>query len=308
MKRRQPPGEVVRLANSPVQKALRVLERLFAAAPQPRVPTGTATRACGELLGRHVLNLVGACGELNLSGSHSAAVTLFRPLEDALDCLAAVTLVAGAADRWLADDLKPSEAAKLWVGRASIKPTTGETLGSTDEGFAPLLTRSPTVRRLLPTGTCFVTRNEPTPGPADCGSIMRGTLLPPTLTVSTRTLSPTVGKSSLLWRAPTPITSRPTPTLRQICSRQRWDTAVCLRSTSGCDCWRASSPPGDRALVGSLHSGEPVAFPARALGRNLVLRRSTTYAGSPDDTRARPGSHGNTGDEGACSRQRSLGD
>lgn len=126
--RRQRPSELVRLKNSPVQKVLRILDQLFAAAPQPRARTMSA-RACGELLGRHVLNLVGACGELNLSGFHSAAVTLFRPLEDALDCLAAVTLVAGAADRWLMDDLKPSDAAKLWVGRVSVKPITGETFG-----------------------------------------------------------------------------------------------------------------------------------------------------------------------------------
>jgi len=128
LNRRQPPSEIVRLANSPVQRVLRLLEQLFAAAPQPRVPTRSA-RACGELLGTYVLNLASACGELNLSGLHSAAVTFFRPLEDALDCLAAVTLVAGAADRWLVDDLKPSDAAKLWVGRASIKPITGETFG-----------------------------------------------------------------------------------------------------------------------------------------------------------------------------------
>jgi len=56
------------------------------------------------------------------------SVSLLRPLEDALDCFAAVTLIAGAAERWQKGDLKPSDAAKLWVGRSRIKPITGESV------------------------------------------------------------------------------------------------------------------------------------------------------------------------------------
>lgn len=52
---------------------------------------------------------------LNLSGYHSAAVTLFRPLEDALDCFAAVLLIGGAAERWRAGKLRASDAAKEWT-------------------------------------------------------------------------------------------------------------------------------------------------------------------------------------------------
>ena len=59
-----------------------------------------------------------ACGQLNVSGFHSAAVTLLRPLEDALDCFAAVTMVKDAAERWSSRQLKPSDAAKLWTKEA----------------------------------------------------------------------------------------------------------------------------------------------------------------------------------------------
>jgi hypothetical protein len=62
-----------------------------------------------------------ACGQLNISGHHSAAVVLFRPLEDALDCFAAVTMVEGAAERWSTRKLKPSDAAKAWVAIAGEK-------------------------------------------------------------------------------------------------------------------------------------------------------------------------------------------
>ena len=43
---------------------------------------------------------------------------MLRPLEDALDCFAAVTMVKGAAERWSARNLKPSDAAKTWIETA----------------------------------------------------------------------------------------------------------------------------------------------------------------------------------------------
>jgi len=125
MERRIPPDEAPRVVDSPVRGAIAILDTLFSDSPQPRVRT-QAAKSCGELLGRHVLNLLGACGELNLTGLQSVAVTLFRPLEDALDCLAAVTMIAGAAERWRRGELKPSDAAKLWVERSSVKPITDE--------------------------------------------------------------------------------------------------------------------------------------------------------------------------------------
>lgn len=46
---------------------------------------------------------------------HSVALMLFRPSEDALDLLAAVMIVAGAAERWQSGDLKAGNAASLSV-------------------------------------------------------------------------------------------------------------------------------------------------------------------------------------------------
>lgn len=126
MERTIPPNDAPRIIDSPAQDAIGILDTLFSHCPQPRVRTQSA-KYCGELLGRHLLNLLQSCGELNLSGRHSVAVTLFRPLEDSLDCLAAVTTLAGAAERWQSGKLKPSDAAKLWVERLNFKPITNET-------------------------------------------------------------------------------------------------------------------------------------------------------------------------------------
>jgi hypothetical protein len=57
--------------------------------------------------------LVEAASELNVQGRHSCALSLFRTLEDALDCLAAVSLVPDAAERWQRGELRPSDAARV---------------------------------------------------------------------------------------------------------------------------------------------------------------------------------------------------
>jgi len=124
-KRTVPPQKAPRIVDSPVQGVITILDNLFSDCPQPRVNT-EAARSSGELLGRHLLNLIQSCGELNLTGYHSVAITLFRPLEDALDCLAAVTTVAGAAERWRSGNLKPSDAAKLWVQKLDFKTIMNE--------------------------------------------------------------------------------------------------------------------------------------------------------------------------------------
>lgn len=122
------PESAPRLENSPVRRILEIFDTLFSAAPQPRAKTAAAKR-CGELLGRHLISLLRSCGELNLMGLHSAALPLFRPQEDALDCLAAVTIIAGAAERWESGKLKPSDAAKLWYKRFDLRhPVTQEAL------------------------------------------------------------------------------------------------------------------------------------------------------------------------------------
>jgi hypothetical protein len=52
---------------------------------------------------------------LNLNGYHSSAAALLRPLEDALDCFAAVVLVDGAAESWSDGHLRASDAARAWT-------------------------------------------------------------------------------------------------------------------------------------------------------------------------------------------------
>lgn len=122
-----PPQDAPKIVDSPCQGVIEILDILFSHCPQPRVNTEGA-RYSGELLGRYLINLLTICGELNVTGYHSVAVTLFRPLEDALDLLAAVTMIAGAAERWESNKLKPSAAASLWVDRIIISPVTGESL------------------------------------------------------------------------------------------------------------------------------------------------------------------------------------
>jgi len=122
------PNSAPRVPDSPVQRAIKILNGFFSSKPQPVAPTEQA-RSCGEIIARHLLNLMAGCGMLNLSGLHSAAVVLFRPLEDAHDCLGAVTLIAGAAERWQDGLLSPAEAAKFWHARLERRdPRTGVAL------------------------------------------------------------------------------------------------------------------------------------------------------------------------------------
>lgn len=99
---------------SPVQQSLAVLHKFLSTEPTPDIGTPNA-KSSGLLVGNHLLHLMSACGLLNGSGHHSPAVTLLRPLEDALDCFAAVTMVNGAAELWSQRKLKPSKAAKMWT-------------------------------------------------------------------------------------------------------------------------------------------------------------------------------------------------
>jgi hypothetical protein len=99
---------------SPVQQAIEILRTILSDMPAPEVPSREAYFAA-RLLATHTLHLIEGAGQLNGLGYHSAPVSLFRAIEDALDCFAAISLVPGAAERWLNDDLKASEAAKMWV-------------------------------------------------------------------------------------------------------------------------------------------------------------------------------------------------
>jgi hypothetical protein len=111
------PGAKAVGPSSPVQHAVVLLRNFLSVEPTPDIAT-PSSKSSGLLVGNHLLHLISGCGLLNGSGHHSAALTLLRPLEDALDCFAAVTMVKGAAERWSSRELKPSEAAKLWTEAA----------------------------------------------------------------------------------------------------------------------------------------------------------------------------------------------
>src|SRR5271165_3694184 len=105
-------------SRSPVQQALNWVERFFAQTPRPDIDTDRA-QANGSLIATHLLHLIRGCGLLNGTGFHSAAVCLLRPMEDALDCFAAVTMVRDAAQQWDSGQMKASDAAKEWTPLAT---------------------------------------------------------------------------------------------------------------------------------------------------------------------------------------------
>ncbi len=104
--------------SDPVLRTLDLLQEIFVKAPMP-VATTEASRGTSALIGIHLLHLIRGCGLLNGTGFHSAAVTLFRPMEDAFDCFAAVSMVPGAAEKYQTGELKASDAAKLWSNLVS---------------------------------------------------------------------------------------------------------------------------------------------------------------------------------------------
>ena len=85
---------------------------LASQAPFPKIRTEPARRAAERIL-LHIIMLVESASQLNAQGRHSCALSLLRPLEDALDCLAAVSLVPDAAERWQRGELRPSDAARV---------------------------------------------------------------------------------------------------------------------------------------------------------------------------------------------------
>lgn len=101
--------------DSPVVRTSEWLRRFLDSSPKTDLGTHDAN-SNALLLANHLLHLLKGCGLLNGTGYHSAAVTLFRPMEDALDTFAAVALVQGCAERWESGKLKASDAAKAWIG------------------------------------------------------------------------------------------------------------------------------------------------------------------------------------------------
>lgn len=103
--------------NSPVQQALKHLRTLTDEKPMPNANT-EQSRSASVLILIHLLGLCDGAGLINCRGYHSAAITMFRPIEDATDCFAAVSLDANAAKKWAEGNLKSSEAAKIWTDAA----------------------------------------------------------------------------------------------------------------------------------------------------------------------------------------------
>jgi len=112
--RLQAVGDDVVGPGNPVHRSIDWLAWLFGREAQPNVNSERA-RSAATGLGTHLLHLLRGFGMLNLNGYHSAAVRLLRPLEDALDCFAAVVLVEGAAEAWSEGRLRASDAARVWT-------------------------------------------------------------------------------------------------------------------------------------------------------------------------------------------------
>jgi hypothetical protein len=102
--------------DSPVIRTSQWLRRFLDSSPKTNLGT-EIVNSNALLLANHLLHLLEGCGLLNGTGYHSAAVTLFRPMEDALDTFAAITLVKGCAEQWESGKLKASDAAKAWIAK-----------------------------------------------------------------------------------------------------------------------------------------------------------------------------------------------
>ena len=74
-----------------------------------------ASQSAAEQIVLHLLGTMNSIGMINAAGYHSAAVTLMRSIEDALDCLFAVVQSDVNANKWLNDELKASQAARTWT-------------------------------------------------------------------------------------------------------------------------------------------------------------------------------------------------
>lgn len=104
--------------SSPIRRCLSAVEEIIRQTQIPKAGTA-ASRSAAAILATHALHCMRGAGMLNGAGHHSAAAALFRPIEDAIDCFAAVSLIEGAAERWQDGKLKASDAAKLWVATTS---------------------------------------------------------------------------------------------------------------------------------------------------------------------------------------------
>lgn len=105
--------------DSPVQQALKNLRILADEKPIPNANT-EQSRSVSALILTHILGLCDSAGLINCRGYHSAAITMFRPIEDATDCFAAVALDVNAARNFAEGNLKSSDAAKIWTNAVNL--------------------------------------------------------------------------------------------------------------------------------------------------------------------------------------------
>ncbi|ACV64580.1 hypothetical protein Dtox_3886 [Desulfofarcimen acetoxidans DSM 771] len=110
--------------DSPVQQALRHLRILADEKPMPNA-NSDQSRSASALILTHLLGLCDSTGLINCRGYHSAAITMFRPIEDATDCFAAVALDINAAKNWAEGNLKSSDAAKIWTNAVNLVMSDG---------------------------------------------------------------------------------------------------------------------------------------------------------------------------------------
>lgn len=110
----QPPFSDIVGECCPVQKAIKMIWETFVNHPVPNNKS-TASQTAAEQIVLHLLGTMNSIGMINAAGYHSAAVTLMRSIEDALDCLFAVVHSDINANKWLNGELKASEAAREWT-------------------------------------------------------------------------------------------------------------------------------------------------------------------------------------------------
>lgn len=79
--------------------ALDVLTRIVRKHPTPQVDTYVA-QFSAYAIANHLIFLILTASDANIACRHSIAVSLFRNMEDALDCFGAVALIPGAAEKW----------------------------------------------------------------------------------------------------------------------------------------------------------------------------------------------------------------
>lgn len=109
---------------SPVQQTLKHLRAWADEKPMPNVNTNQS-RSASALILTHLLGLCDSVGLVNCRGYHSAAITMFRAIEDATDCFAAVSLNANASKGWTDGNLKSSDAARIWTDIVNISLSDG---------------------------------------------------------------------------------------------------------------------------------------------------------------------------------------